>query len=105
LGCTFGKLPLGKIPMGSCHLGRYPWEVAAWEKAFGKVPNISLSYLWQTFLYVILSMVMINIFYYLFGKLLYACHLENEVWKLKFKKIEIESKFIISQSFLEVQIR
>ena len=26
--------------LGSCHLGKYPWEVAAWEKAFGKVPNI-----------------------------------------------------------------
>ena len=31
--CTFGK---------NCHLGKYPWEVAAWEKAFGKVPNIDL---------------------------------------------------------------
>jgi len=26
--CTFGKLPLGK----------YAWEVASWEYAFGKVP-------------------------------------------------------------------
>ena len=25
----------------SCHLGKYPLEVATWEKAFGKVPNIS----------------------------------------------------------------
>jgi len=24
-------------------LGKYLWEVPAWEKAFGKVPNISLS--------------------------------------------------------------
>ena len=45
------KLLLGKmyirevaaweIPhLGSCHLGKYPWKVAAWEKANGKVPNI-----------------------------------------------------------------
>ena len=27
---------------GSCHLGKYPWEVASWEKSFGKVPNIFL---------------------------------------------------------------
>ena len=26
--------------LGSCHLGKYPWEVAAWEKDFGKVPDI-----------------------------------------------------------------
>ena len=53
-----GKLPLGKLSfgkmyiwevatweiahLGSCHLGKYPWEVTAWEKAFGKVPNIDL---------------------------------------------------------------
>ena len=53
-----GKLPLGKLSfgkiyiwevaaleiehLGSCHLGKYPWEVAAWEKAFGKVPNTIL---------------------------------------------------------------
>jgi len=24
-------------------LGKYPWEVATWEKSFGKVPNIILS--------------------------------------------------------------
>jgi len=24
-------------------LGKYPWEVAAWEKALGIVPNIKLS--------------------------------------------------------------
>ena len=23
-----------------CHLGKYPWEVAAWKNTFGKVPNI-----------------------------------------------------------------
>ena len=23
--------------LGCCHLGKYPWEVAVWEKAFGKV--------------------------------------------------------------------
>jgi len=38
--CTFGKLPLGEIPLGSCHLGKYSWEVATWEKSFGKVPYI-----------------------------------------------------------------
>ena len=26
--------------MGSCHVGKYPWEVAAWENTFFKVPNI-----------------------------------------------------------------
>ena len=26
--------------LGSCHLGKYPWEVALWEISFGKVPNI-----------------------------------------------------------------
>ena len=26
--------------LGSCHLGKYPWEVAVWENVFGKVPNI-----------------------------------------------------------------
>ena len=26
--------------LGSCHLGKYPWEVVAWENVFGKVPNI-----------------------------------------------------------------
>ena len=30
--CTFGKLPLD--------LGKYLWEVATWEKSFGKVTNI-----------------------------------------------------------------
>ena len=28
------------LQLGSCLLGKCPWEVAAWEKAFGKVPNI-----------------------------------------------------------------
>ena len=29
-----------EIPhLGSYHLGKYPLEVAAWENAFGKVPN------------------------------------------------------------------
>ena len=28
--------------LGSCHMGKYPWEVAAWENAFGKVPKIAL---------------------------------------------------------------
>ena len=26
--------------LGGCNLGKYHWKVAAWEKAFGKVPNI-----------------------------------------------------------------
>ena len=26
----------------SCHLGKYPWEVAAWEKFFGKEPNVMI---------------------------------------------------------------
>jgi len=26
--------------LGSCHLGKYPWEIAIWEEFFGKVPNI-----------------------------------------------------------------
>ena len=26
--------------LASCHLGKYPWEIATWEKSFGKVPNI-----------------------------------------------------------------
>ena len=28
--------------LGSCHLGKYRWEVATWEKSFGKLPNIEL---------------------------------------------------------------
>jgi len=51
-----GKLPLEKLSFGkmyiwevaaceiphlrSCLLGKCPWEVADWETAFGKVPNI-----------------------------------------------------------------
>ena len=26
--------------LGSCHLEKNPWEVATWENAFWKVPNI-----------------------------------------------------------------
>ena len=51
--CTFRKLLLflhGEVAtwevvireiahLGSCHLEKYPWEVATWESAFGKVPN------------------------------------------------------------------
>ena len=29
--------------MGSCHLRKFPWEVATWEKAFVKVPNIGFN--------------------------------------------------------------
>jgi len=36
------KSPLLEIEhLGRCHFGKYPWEVATWEKSFGKVPNIS----------------------------------------------------------------
>ena len=46
---SLGKLLLGKMYIwevaafpswGSCHLGKYPWKVAAWEVALGKVSNI-----------------------------------------------------------------
>ena len=30
------------VHLGSCHLGKYPWEVTAWEKAFEKVPYICI---------------------------------------------------------------
>ena len=48
--CTFEKLPFGKIHLGSCclgnfHLGKYPWEVAAWENDFmGAFPFNICSY-------------------------------------------------------------
>ena len=29
-----------RTDMESCRLGKYSWEVAPWEKSFGKVPNI-----------------------------------------------------------------
>ena len=29
--------------LGSCQLGKYPCEVATWEKSYGKVPNIYYS--------------------------------------------------------------
>ena len=57
--CTFEKFPLflhGEVAtweiviwenvhlescrLGNCHLEKYPWEVAAGKKTFGKVPNI-----------------------------------------------------------------
>ena len=41
-----GKLPPVKIPLGSCHLGKYPWEVATWEKAFEKLPNMIMYREW-----------------------------------------------------------
>ena len=43
-----GRFPKYQFPkweithFGSCHLGKYPWEVAAWENAFEKVPKIAL---------------------------------------------------------------
>ena len=27
--------------LGSCHRGKHPWEAVAWEKTFGKAPNVS----------------------------------------------------------------
>ena len=39
-GQTWEVAALEIAQLGSCHLGKYPWEVADWEKAFGKVPNI-----------------------------------------------------------------
>ena len=38
-----GKLPLGKLSFEKMYI----WEVAAWEKAFQKVPNIHIMYLNQ----------------------------------------------------------
>jgi len=43
---SFGKLYIWEVTtweiahLRSCYLGKYPWEVAVLEKAFGKVPNI-----------------------------------------------------------------
>ena len=31
--------------LGSCHFGKYPLEVATWEKSFGKIPNILINVL------------------------------------------------------------
>ena len=32
--------------LGSCHLEKYPWEVAAWENVFGEVPkNLRKNYI------------------------------------------------------------
>ena len=43
LGQTW-EIPTCKIGhFGTCHLGKYPWEVAAWEIAFGKGSNITNS--------------------------------------------------------------
>jgi len=33
-----GKLPRGKISLGSCRLGKYPWEVPAWENILWELP-------------------------------------------------------------------
>ena len=43
---SFGKLYIWEVTtleiahLRSCYLGKYPWEVDALEKVFGKVPNI-----------------------------------------------------------------
>ena len=31
---------------GSYHFGKYHWEIATWEKSFGKVPNIESTILY-----------------------------------------------------------
>ena len=33
------RTDLGSCRLGSCLLGKFPWEVATWEKSFGKVSN------------------------------------------------------------------
>jgi len=29
--------------LGSCHYGKYPWEVATWEKSFGKLSKSTVT--------------------------------------------------------------
>ena len=38
MGWAIAALEIAQL--GSYHLGKYPWEVAAEKKNFGKVPNI-----------------------------------------------------------------
>ena len=40
LGQTYEIAAWEVVHLESCHLGKYPWEVDAWENAFGKMPNI-----------------------------------------------------------------
>jgi len=40
LGQTWEVVAWQIAYLGSYHLGKYPWEVAHWEQAFEKVPNI-----------------------------------------------------------------
>ena len=28
--------------LGSCHLGKYPWEVSAWENGLGKISGVCI---------------------------------------------------------------
>jgi len=42
LGQTWKVAAWEIAQLGSCHLEKYSWEVAAWKKAFRKVPNIIL---------------------------------------------------------------
>jgi len=48
-----GPSAAARTDLGSCHLGKYPWEVTAWEKAFGKVqgavPQNMTVYMLKTF--------------------------------------------------------
>ena len=45
LGQTWSAAAWEIAHLGSCHLGKYPWEVATWINAFGKVPIIQLTFL------------------------------------------------------------
>ena len=43
-GNTLGRLPLGKISWEGCHLGKYSWKVAAWENTLGRLPLWKMSF-------------------------------------------------------------
>ena len=36
LGQTWEVASWEILHLGSCHLGKYPWEVAGWKRPFGK---------------------------------------------------------------------
>jgi len=40
LECARGSSAAVRTDLRSCRLGKYPWEIAAWDKAVGKVPDI-----------------------------------------------------------------
>ena len=58
---TLGKVPLGKIPLGSSQWKKKPWEVAALNKAFGKVPNIVTGLPYEEWAFVSLLFLLIFI--------------------------------------------